>query len=120
MGVSIPQPFHSVVDGPVTVSVSPTSFTIGVSSLPAIHLDIDTLPKINIGVDPIELRLTQFPSIRGHLPVDMSVCLSLLGVDLASIRLCGEAQIITEPYKPNPCERCGVLDAIGVVDVAPA
>jgi hypothetical protein len=21
--------------------------------------------------------------------------------------LCGEAQIITEPYRPNPCETCG-------------
>jgi hypothetical protein len=28
-------------------------------------------------------------------------------MELLSLRLCGEAQIITEPYEPNPCEICG-------------
>jgi hypothetical protein len=28
-------------------------------------------------------------------------------VELLSLRLCGEAQVITEPYHPNPCETCG-------------
>jgi len=23
------------------------------------------------------------------------------------VRLCGEAMAITEPFVPNPCERCG-------------
>jgi hypothetical protein len=30
---------------------------------------------------------------------------------LFCIRLCGEAQIITEPYRPNPCESCGTGEA---------
>jgi len=117
MGVDIPQPFHSVLDGPVTVSGIPSSFDIDITGIPALHLNVDTLPvlhlaidnipKINLGVDPVELRLTQFPSIRGHLPADFTVGLTLFGVDLANIRLCGEAQIITEPYHPNPCETCG-------------
>jgi hypothetical protein len=30
-----------------------------------------------------------------------------MGLELMNVRLCGEAQIITEPYTPNPCETCG-------------
>jgi hypothetical protein len=112
MGVDIPQPFHSVLDGPVAVSGIPSTFTINVDRLPALHLNVDTLPKIQLGLDPvelkpIELRLTEFPSIRGHLPADFCVGLSVFGMEIANIRLCGEAQIITEPYRPNPCETCG-------------
>jgi len=117
MGVDIPQPFHSVLDGPVTVSGIPQPFRAGIDNLPdlnisieklpAIHLNIDTLPKIQLVVDPVEIRLTELPSIRGHLPADFSVGLSIFGMELMNIRLCGEAQIVTEPYKPNPCEVCG-------------
>jgi hypothetical protein len=28
-------------------------------------------------------------------------------MELMCLRLCGEAQMITEPYHPNPCEVCG-------------
>jgi hypothetical protein len=101
-----------VLDGPVAVSGIPSTFTINVDRLPALHLNVDTLPKIQLGIDPvelkpIELRLTEFPSIRGHLPADFCVGLSVFGMEIANIRLCGEAQIITEPYRPNPCETCG-------------
>lgn len=116
MGVDIPQPFHSVLDGPVTISGIPNpmhlaidnlpALHLNVDNLPAIHLNIDNIPKIQLGVDPVELRLTEFPSIRGHLPADFCVGLSILGMELMNVRLCGEAQIITEPYKPNPCEVC--------------
>jgi hypothetical protein len=122
MGVDIPQPFHSVLDGPVSVSGIPSTFTINVDKipdihaymekLPVIHLNIDNIPKIQLGVDPVELRLTQFPSIRGHLPADFSVGLSVMGMELMNVRLCGEAQIITEPYHPNPCETCGPIAII--------
>ncbi len=122
MGVDIPQPFHSVLDGPITVSGIPSTFDINVDKipdihaymekLPAIHLNIDNIPKIQLGVDPVEIRLTQFPSIRGHLPADFCVGLSILGMELMNIRLCGEAQIITEPYKPNPCEVCGPVAVV--------
>jgi hypothetical protein len=123
MGVDIPQPFHSVLDGPVTVSGIPSTFTINVDKipdihaymekLPVIHLNIDNIPKIQLGVDPVELRLTEFPSIRGHLPADFCVGLSVMGIELMNVRLCGEAQIITEPYKPNPCEICGPIAIVG-------
>ncbi len=113
----------------------PSSFDIDVTDLPSItvssvgpigpvtiagipnpmHIAIDgPLPKIQLGIDPLEVKplsismaLKEMPSIRGHLPADFSVGLSILGLELLCLRLCGEAQIITEPYHPNPCERCG-------------
>ena len=115
---SIPQPFDTHLTGslssigmvgpigPVTIAGIPDTF----------HINIDRLPKIQVGFDPITLRLEpvelglsirEIPSVRGHLPADFSVGLSLLGMELLCVRLCGEAQIITEPYRPNPCERCG-------------
>ena len=92
MGVSIPQPFDSNISGslgsvgPVTVAGIPDTF----------HINIDKLPKIK-----------EIPNIRAHLPADFTVGLSLLGFELLAVRLCGEAQVITEPYHPNPCEDCG-------------
>lgn len=117
MSVDIPQPFKTKVVSPVTIDGIPDTFhlhieklptiSLSVEKLPQIHLSIDNIPKIQLGVDPVEIRLTEFPSIRGHLPADFNVGLSVLGMDLMNVRLCGEAQIITEPYRPNPCETCG-------------
>jgi hypothetical protein len=116
VGVSIPQPFDSHVSGgisvvgPVSVAGIPDTFHINVDHLP------DPLPKVSIGLDPvtlevrpvdIALRLEKIPDIRAHLPADFSVGLSVLGINLVGLRLCGEAQVITEPYVPNPCEHCG-------------
>src|ERR1051325_4988237 len=75
-------------------------------------LDTITINHIQIGLDPItinpiEIRITRIPDVRAHLPVDMSVGICVLGFDLLSVSLCGEAQLITEPYVRNPCERCG-------------
>lgn len=119
MGVSIPQPFKTQVSGsmgsigPVTVGGIPDTY----------HINVDKLPKIQVGLDPIEvkplditthmdpvtvnMRLERIPDIRAHLPADFSVGLSVLGIPLLCVRLCGEAQMITEPYRPNPCEICG-------------
>ena len=118
MGVSIPQPFDSNVSGSIGASISGSLGAVGpvtVAGIPdTFHINIDKLPKIQLGVDPLTLNpvtlnlaITEIPNIRGHLPADFCVGLSVLGMELLSIRLCGEAQIITEPYKPNPCERCG-------------
>ncbi len=134
MSVSIPQPFNTVVttaqpfraklEGlPDTYHISVDDLPVihlAVDSLPTIHLSIDNIPKIQLGVDPVEIRLTEFPSIRGHLPADFSVGLSVLGMELANVRLCGEAQIITEPYVPGPCEICGPQASVvtGTIDNA--
>jgi hypothetical protein len=125
VGVDIPQPFNTKVSGslgsigPVSVSGIPSSYTINVASLPKIQLGVDVHAfYLGLGVDPltvaarldpldVSLSLERIPDIRGHLPADFSVGVSLLGVELLSVRLCGEAQVITEPYRPNPCEHCG-------------
>ena len=102
--------------GPVTVAGIPDTYHINVDKLAKvtigvdpIHLAVDSLPKISLGVDAIDVsvRLKEIPSIRAHVPADFSVGLSILGMELLCMRLCGEAQVITEPFHPNPCEVCG-------------
>jgi hypothetical protein len=97
--------------GPVSVAGIPSNFTINIPSLPKVTLGIDpiTINKVQLGIDPVELRMSieKIPDVRAHLPADFSVGLSMLGMQLMCVRLCGEAQVITEPYVPNPCERCG-------------
>ena len=76
--------------GPVTLAGIPDTYSVAISSLPDLNL-----------------RIKEIPSIRAHVPADFRLGLSLLGVELAALHLCGEAQIITEPYVPNLCELCG-------------
>jgi hypothetical protein len=76
--------------GPVTLAGIPSNYTVGISSLPDVNL-----------------RIREIPSFRAHIPANFHLGFSVLGVELAALNLCGEAQIITEPYLPNPCERCG-------------
>jgi hypothetical protein len=107
--------------GPVTVGGSLGSVgPVSIAGIPdTYHINIEKLPKIQIGVDPVtlhldpvefSLRIKELPSMRIHTPMNYKVGLSLMG-------------IINEPYVPNPCERCGgplvrVLPAEGTVDVA--
>jgi len=122
----VPQPFRSIISGslgtvgPVTIGGSLGAVgPVTVAGIPdTFHIHVEEIPKLLIGVDPLTLnlspvnlsmRITELPSIRGHLPADFSVGFSLLGLELACVRLCGEAQIITEPYRPNQCEHCGRL-----------
>ena len=125
MSVSIPQPFQTDADlaGSLNTIVSGSFGSVGPVTLAGIpdtlHIDIDKLAKIQLGVDPLtinpvtlnpvtlNLAIKEVPSVRTHLPADFSIGLSLLGMEFLCLRLCGEAQMITEPYQPNPCERCG-------------
>ena len=98
----------------VDLSGIPSNFSIDVTHLPKIEIDLDpiTLNPITLNpitIEPLDLsvRIKEFPSIRTHVPALFTLGLSILGYELICARLCGEAQIITEPYEPNPCERCG-------------
>lgn len=124
MGVSIPSSYQiDITDADVDIRSLPT-ITVGsvgpvgpvtIEGIPDTYtIHVEELPKIELGIDPLEikpldlsLRLTEIPSVRGHLPSDYSLGLSLLGIELVKLRLCGETQVITEPYQPNPCEYCG-------------
>ena len=98
---------------PVTVDGIPSDFSIDITGIPKITLGIDpvTLNPVDatITLKPVELAvsLKELPERRTHLPADFTVGLSLLGVQLMCVRLCGEAQMVSENYHPNPCERCG-------------
>lgn len=101
--------------GPVTLSGLPDHYTISIDKLPTVRLKVDPLEStinlkpVSLHIDPIETRIaiTEIPSVRTHLPASYSIGLSLFGVEVASVQLCGEGQVITEPYRPNPCEVCG-------------
>ena len=123
MSVKIPSSFgiDLDLDGDFDINI-PTSYAIGITDLPQIDvnlrpLDIKIQPldikvqPLDINIRPLEikpldisLRLKEIPSIRAHLPLNYKVGFSLLGRELAGINLCGQGQLITEPYQAYPCE----------------
>lgn len=104
MSVSIPSSFDFGVDLGVDLDVSgiPTNYSVNAAVQP-LTLNLNLSP---VEVRPIDfsLRLKEIPAIRAHLPLDYRVGLTLLGAELLSVRLCGQGQVITEPYEANPCE----------------
>ncbi|HOZ85514.1 MAG TPA: hypothetical protein PK191_08485 [Niabella sp.] len=44
--------------------------------------------------------------VRVHIPNYSNICFKVFGMELFSICMNGEAQVITEPYIPNAAERC--------------
>jgi hypothetical protein len=93
----------------VDLSGIPSSYTLDVTHLPKIEIALDPIELEPITVNPLDVsvRLKEIPSIRTHVPALFTLGLSVLGFELVCARLCGEAQVITEPYEPNPCEHCG-------------
>lgn len=106
MSVKIPSSFDFGVnldldiDGNLDLNI-PTDYSFSIKELP--QIDINLRP---IEIKPIDfsLRLKEIPSIRAHLPLNYKVGFSLLGRELACVQLCGQGQVITEPYAPYPCE----------------
>jgi hypothetical protein len=111
-------PSHYSVDldlvSPVDLTGIPNSFKVDISSLPRIHIGLD---PITLNPVDVSVRLKEVPSVRVHIPAAFTLGFSVLGLQVASIRLCGEAQVITEPYTPNPCEHCGGTVSIHSVPV---
>ncbi len=44
--------------------------------------------------------------VRVHIPNYSNLCFKVFGVEMFSMCMNGEAQVITEPYMPNAAERC--------------
>lgn len=121
MGVDVPQDYTidltlrggTTIDGDLSMDSDlrirelPT-IDMRIRELPEIRLAVTQLPKVQMAIDPLELslRLKEIPAIRMHLPASFRIGLSVLGAEIAAISLCGEAQLITEDYLPNPCENC--------------
>ncbi len=104
MSVRIPSNFDFDLDAGVDLDISgiPTNYTVN-SNVAPLRL---TLDPISLDIKPFDLslRLKEIPSVRLHLPVDYRLGLTVFGSELFCLRLCGQAQTITEPYVPNPCE----------------
>lgn len=104
MSVKIPSSFDFGIDLGVDLDISgiPTSYNMGLKVEP-LSMRLDMGP---IKLEPIDfsLRLKEIPAIRAHLPLDYRIGLSLMGAEVLCVRLCGQGQVITEPYVANPCE----------------
>jgi hypothetical protein len=105
--------FHDPIDiEPLDVELTgiPNDYHIDLSGIPDdFSLDIRNIPRIEIAPLEVSLAITRIPSIRTHIPSNYTVGLSILGYELVALRLCGETQLITEPFRPNPCEICGQI-----------
>jgi hypothetical protein len=107
---------------PWTFIISPADVDLALSGSAGVGLAVSgnigiALQPIQLAIAPIEIkpidfsfRLKELPSMRVHLPLNYCVGLALFGCEILSVRLCGEGQVITEPYVPNPCE-CGYQKA---------
>jgi uncharacterized protein YegP (UPF0339 family) len=74
---------------------------IAVKELPKVFLD----SNVDMNTDNA-IRIKEIPEVRTHLPAHYNLGFKLFGVEIASISLCGEGQVITEKYRPNRYERC--------------
>ena len=126
VGSSISGSFGAV--GPVTLSGIPDTYTIKVPEIAKISIGVDpleskvTLKPVKISLDPIDtnIAIKEIPSVRAHLPANYCVGFSWFGFEFATIRLCGEGMIITEPFDPNPCELCDSPKDSRIIDAKPA
>ena len=104
--VTVTQVFGDPLE--VELSGIPTDFDFGLSGIPSdFTFDIKHMPNITIDPVTVNLAITSIPAIRTHIPSTYTIGLSILGYELVALRLCGETQLITEPFSPNPCEICG-------------
>jgi len=108
MSVNIPSSFDFGIDLGLDISGIPTHYAIDTNVAP-LTLNLGPIEVKPLEFKPIDfsLRLKEIPSIRAHLPLDYRVGLSVLGAELLCVRLCGQGQVVTEPYVANPCEMRG-------------
>ena len=63
-------------------------------------LEILNLPRFTLQ------DIKDMMKVRVHIPNYSNVCFKVFGVEVFSVCMSGEAQVITEPYVPNAAERC--------------
>jgi hypothetical protein len=64
---------------------------------------ITEIPPINSNVS---IAVTEIPEQRVHVPTHYQVGFSLFGIEIWSLSLCGETQVINEKYVPRRTEIC--------------
>lgn len=68
----------------------------------AATIEMLNIPRLSL--DDIKDLLT--PKLRIQMPSYQQLCFKLLGIEIFSLCLSGESQVITKPYRPNKYERC--------------
>jgi len=84
---------------------------ISIKEIPKLESSVSTDSKIAITEIPpitsnVNIAITHIPEQRVHLPTHYQVGFALFGVELWSLSLCGETQVINEKYVPRRTERC--------------
>ena len=107
------------------------AFSVGVTAFPEVtgnsNISIKELPKIvsdvttastvtantSIAITEIppittnlNIAVTQIPEQRVHYPAHYQLGFTLFGMEVWSLSLCGEAQVINENYVPRRTEVC--------------
>lgn len=83
-----------------TLNLAPVTATATLAGNVGVGLDnvrIKELPTLdlNVGIKPTRL----------HMPMNTHICLSIFGINLLKLSVCGENMVITEPYVPHVAER---------------
>lgn len=65
-------------------------------------VELLNLPRLSLE----QLKDLTTPKLRLQMPNYEQLCFKIFGVEIFSLCLSGEIQLITQPYEPNPFERC--------------
>jgi len=101
--------FNAVHGGAIETKVSGNLATDNVIKLTGDATEpVSTDSKIEIlNLPRFTLKdIQDLMKVRVRIPNYSNVCLKVLGIELMSVCMGGESQIITEPYIPNSAERC--------------
>ena len=98
-------PIATLITGDSNKPVTVTTNLQGNPEKPiATSVEMLNFPRLTLG----DIKDLATPKIRVRIPNYTQLCFKLLGTEIFSICLAGEAQTITEPYVPNAHERCEV------------
>jgi hypothetical protein len=98
-------PIATLITGDSNKPVTVTANLQGNPDKPiATSIEMLNFPRFTLA----DIKDLTTPKIRLRIPNYTQFCFKLLGTEIFSICLAGEAQTITEPYIPNAHERCEV------------
>ena len=111
--VNIPSAYTITLAGAADLDLD----NVRIKEIPVIRLEtsIKEIPKVTMDLGLDNVRIRELPKIdadigikptRVHMPMHTQVCLSIFGINLLKLSLCGENMMITEPYVPRHTERC--------------
>jgi hypothetical protein len=96
-------PIATLVTGDPNKPVTVTANLQGNPDKPiATSVELLNLPRFTLA----DIKDLAIPKIRMRIPNYTEFCFKILGTEVFSFCLAGEAQAITEPYVPNAHERC--------------